>query len=627
MVILLATLLMQQPPSATGGQPQVSPPTGIEWSRLPREIPAWLEDSARFGYLRVPRDHADPDGPRIRIAIALLPARSAESARDPVVFIPGGPGISGIETYTAHMALSDQFHLYREQRDLIIIDPRGHGYSDPQMCSDLNGLEPLLVGSPAAERLWLSRLASCRDRLRSAGVRVETLSAVQAAHDLELLRLAVGASHLNLFGSSYGSRIAAEAMREVPSTIRAVHFSGPVPPGRYRGVVESEVVDQALDALVQRCAAHAECRNAYPRLAADYDTLLTRLRRSPVLVPVPWIAEPAGAIEVDDDLMRLILTQHLMNRQVATGAPLLIHSLADGDVDLLAHVVPQLLPAAGNTHVDATTRLSFLCNDGVINSVSVERQQERCRVWLGESYTGQEAEHLRSDIPALITSGDLDPLTPPSFARFLAHGLSQVQLVDLPSHGHERPPACGFRISRAFFDLPEQRQTTTCLDSIAPMQFVTGVVPSRWIANMTAGTASNPWLVSVPACAGLLLLVGIVASSMREFRARRPEWSRGYVTHISVPLVAALGLTCLILTAAAVVISRREHSLIPLVGLPQEWAWLLALPWLLLAFTSITAVLLIADRNRTSPSAVLIRSTTLPGATLLLAFWCYNVIL
>jgi pimeloyl-ACP methyl ester carboxylesterase len=300
-VLLLLALALPQP--APAGPPRARPPEPvIEWVELPPELPQQFRDSVRFGYLAVPQDHAEPDGPQIRIAVALLPARGANRVPDPVVSIAGGPGLPAI---ALHMHLRQHgphpLDAYRERRDLIVIDVRGHGFSEPTMCRDLHGGEPMTEPSAAAERVWLGKLEACRARLQSEGARLETLSSAQAAQDLELLRRALGAPQLNLVGLSYGTRIAAEAVRQVPSSIRAVYYSGPVPAGRVGDVEWGEIADEVVGALFRRCASQPACHAAYPRLAADYDSVLVRLRRVPFAVPVPRSdAAPEGRVLVDE---------------------------------------------------------------------------------------------------------------------------------------------------------------------------------------------------------------------------------------------------------------------------------------------------------------------------------------
>jgi hypothetical protein len=181
-LLLLALTLPQTPASASPPQARAPEPV-IEWVELPPGLPQQFRDSVRFGYLAVPRDHADPDGPKIRIAIVFLPARGGSPVPDPVVSIAGGPGLPAI---ALHMRLRQQgphpLDAFRERRDLIVIDVRGHGFSEPAMCRELHDGQPMTEQSAAAERAWLAKLEVCRARLQSEGVRLETLSPAVLAH-------------------------------------------------------------------------------------------------------------------------------------------------------------------------------------------------------------------------------------------------------------------------------------------------------------------------------------------------------------------------------------------------------------------------------------------------------------
>jgi pimeloyl-ACP methyl ester carboxylesterase len=633
-VLLLLALVLQQTPASASPQQPRSPEPVIEWVELPADLPQQFRDSVRFGYLAVPQDHADPDGPRIRIAIALLPARGGNPLPDPVVSIAGGPGLPAI---AGHMRLRQQgphpLDAYRDRRDLIIIDVRGHGFSEPAMCGELLGGEPVsrrgrdtdITGEEAeAERVWLAKLEACRTRLESQGARLETLSAVQAAHDLELLRRALGATQLNLVGISYGTRIAAEAVRQVPGSIRAVYYYGPVPAGRHGDVAWAEIAAEVVGALLRRCASQPACDAAYPRLAADHDSVLVRLRRAPVSIPVPRSdAAPEGRVLVDDELMQEGFAQILLNRQLAAGAPLLIHTLAVEGMAPLGSMAAGLMSAIGNQDVDPGTFLSFWCNDGVVSRTSSDLLQQRCRVWLGESWRGDAAEPVRSDVPALIETGEFDPRTPPSHAHFLAGGMSRAHVVIMPWYGHERPPDCSFRISRAFFDAPHDVPDLSCTDSIPAVEYVTGVAASRRVSTAVGRLARQPWLAVLPAAAVVLLAVPVVGLPVRYVRARRRgRRDRAGIGAVALLLLAVVALTFVIGLAVALVVGARRHFFIPAIGLPREWAWLLALPWLLLVITPVAAVLAHSRRfGDAGEVPAILRWAALLGATLLLALW------
>jgi pimeloyl-ACP methyl ester carboxylesterase len=450
----------------------------IVWAELPGDLPQSLRDSVRFGYLEVPEDHDSPDGPRIRIAIALLPALSPERVPDPLVFVFGGPGLAAIRVFVANFARLPQYQLYREHRDVIILDQRGHGYSGPERCDvDRNNNSSGL--SEAARRNYLALLDECRKQLQAQEVRLETLSSVQSARDLEWLRIALGAPALNLYAASYGARPAAEALRLIPSAVRAVHFSAPWPQGKV-GIAGGDytAADEVFPALLRRCAAQPDCHAAFPRLDADLEALLSEVERAPVRIPVPASVDIEGAVIFDELFARVSLSQLLSGRNSAARAPFIIHSLAvkgvAGSADLLRQIGGPFRDEERDGQQDALeTKIAFRCNDGVVNRNSAEWLQERCRALLGEAYTGREAEPVRSDLPALITVGEWDPRTPPSYARFLASGLSRSHVVIIPTQGHESLPDCVYEISRAYFDAPDRAPDMTCVPSIPLLRVVT----------------------------------------------------------------------------------------------------------------------------------------------------------
>jgi pimeloyl-ACP methyl ester carboxylesterase len=473
---------VSRPPAASMPAPMGTPEgqPGIEWAQVPPELGEALRDSLRFGYLAVPADHGEPDGARIRLAVGVLPARTATPAQDPVVFITGGPGANGIELFAQRFAESHEWDRLRERRDLIILDPRGHGYSDPRLPrGPLNSDYRLCdevgpAGGFAPESVQVSNTAECRRLLLSKGVRPETLSSIQVAHDLELLRRALGASQLNLIGISYGTRIAAEAVRQVPTAIRAVWYSAPFPPGLREGRDRRESHEEVVGTLIRRCAAHVRCQKAYPRFQIEYDSVMARLRRSPARMTVPETISPEGTAVIDDVLLLRMLSELLRNRARAARVPLHIHTLAERGETALERIGFEVMRSADTLSVAAGTHLAFRCNDRSVHRTSSQQDQQRCRAWLGAAYDGSPAEPLRSDIPGLITVGEFDRLVTHA-ARLLAAGLPRAHLLILPWEGHMWTAGCAPHMATLFFEAPERAPDTSCMDTIPPIEFVTDV--------------------------------------------------------------------------------------------------------------------------------------------------------
>jgi pimeloyl-ACP methyl ester carboxylesterase len=623
-LIVLLTLLLQGPvPDADAPRPKPVEPA-IDWVALPPDLPQTFRDSLRFGYLSVPQDHGRPDGPRMRMAFAVLPARSATPAPDPVVFIVGGPGLSGIAPHLqVRLRGPHPLDIYRDTRDLIVFDQRGNGYSEPRVCPDLARTSEPTGDSVAAERRWLSRLAGCRERLAAEGVRLETLSAVQVAHDLEYLRRALGVPQLNLIGTSYGARIAAEAVRQHPRSIRAAYYSSPsIAGGHHRVYNQGAVAEEALGALFRSCARDERCRTAYPRLEADYDSLIARVRAEPLRVRIPAPTSEEGELLVDEHLLQEGLSKLVDKRALAAGAPLLIHTLATRGLGLARGLMAPLLDLTAEEPGPADTNLAFRCNDGLVDRTAERLMRERCRMLLGDGYREAGAEPVHSRVPALIETGEFDPRTPPSAARFLAEGMPGANVIIVPGHGHERPPDCIFRISHQFFEAPDQRPDLACLESIPPVEFVTNVVPSRWVGRAAATTWQRPWLAALPGAVAILLLVPAVGLPVRDVRRRRRGQSGGWgVPAFGPVLLAVVGLLLLAGLAGGLLAGGRQHAFIPLIGLPAGWAWVLPLPWLLLVLTPSFAFLMTSGRSAARQPATRLAWSALLGAALLVLLW------
>jgi pimeloyl-ACP methyl ester carboxylesterase len=617
------TLVAQEPDAPTVAAP------GIEFSTPPFDVPPEMRDGIRFGYLVVPQDHLASDGHTLRIAVAILPALGAPAAEDPILYLPGGPGLATVER-AVWFAGSSRYAILRQRRDLILIDPRGHGLSEPRSCPDLEGARPLSDGLGEAAANWKRKLAACREEMVGSGVRLETINSEQVAHDIELLRRAMGVSQLNLLGSSYGTRLAAEAMRQIPGSIRAVHLDAPLPPGLQWSRDHGRTASEVLAALLRRCSERPECEAAFGNLSSDLDTLLLRARRTPYVLRLPASDRAPGSdLILDEQELRVNVAQLLSNRELAAGVPLLIHTVAERGFDMLDDLLPPLLRALTPGHgFDAGTNLAYRCNDMPFGPESARMLRRLCPVWVGAATGGSRGERLHSDIPTLVMTGEFDPRTPPSFAKFVMEGLTRGQYVELPWMGHDVPPECGFRIARDFFDSPGQTLDVACVDSIPPITFLTRVAVSRWTSRAVMRAADHPAWAGVSVGSALLLLlipaVGLPAGAMRPRLHSDGVARRGFHPATGTLWIATLTALALLLgTAVGVWMGGRKNVVIPALGLPSEWGWVLVLPWLLLAL-GMAAVVLILRAPAVERAPGFARWSACLGIALVLVIWAVN---
>ena len=288
--------------------------------------------SARCGTLQVPEDRLSGTGRTISIRFVVFPARGARRAPDPVVDFSGGPGGSAVGDIPAVLT---QLGPLNQDRDLVFIDQRGTGGSKGLSCPS----PPTTLADPALVR---RSIESCLASLRGqADLRFYT--SAMAAGDVAQVLTALGYDKINLFGGSYGASAAQIFQQMFPARVRTMTLLG----GTLLGIPLFErfpqASQQALDAVLARCAGDPACHDAFPRLDTEWRALRASLARSPVTVPAAL--SPAGtAIRLDDALLAAGVHQLLLSADTATYVPLVIHSLyaADGQPTATAAVIRRL---------------------------------------------------------------------------------------------------------------------------------------------------------------------------------------------------------------------------------------------------------------------------------------------
>src|SRR6185312_6046215 len=247
-----------------------------------------LAAAAQCGTLEVPEDRARPAGRRLAIAVVVLPAATLSPRPDPLIMLPGGPGQSS----EALAPLAGALTGVRRSRDIVLIDPRGTGKSAPLRCP---ALAPRDAFDELAQEQTIAAAAQrCIAELRASGdadPAQYTTSAVVA--DVDAVRIALGYDRINLWGGSYGTRVAQEYLRRYPQHVRSVILDGAAPPAMRVGFDPWLSREAALDEVFAACAASPACRQAYPDLDAMLARIRTALAREPSIgLPDPRTGAP-----------------------------------------------------------------------------------------------------------------------------------------------------------------------------------------------------------------------------------------------------------------------------------------------------------------------------------------------
>ena len=268
------------------------------------EIPEGFQP--RCGYLTVPEDRSQPDGRTIRLHVAIFESTNTNPARDPVIHLIGGPGGSAL--YNAQWILMRGGSEILEQRDYILFDQRGTQYSDPY-----------LYCLPYDEYLWdaheqnislaeyntgtLPILGACLEDWQNQGINLAAYNSAESAADVNDLRLALGYEQVNLYGISYGTRLALTIMRDYPESIRSVIIDSVFPPQTNLDLDIAANAYRSLKEVFQSCVSNDACAGQYGDIETKFYEVVDRLEVTPVQLEVfgPYREKPY-VVYLDGDL-------------------------------------------------------------------------------------------------------------------------------------------------------------------------------------------------------------------------------------------------------------------------------------------------------------------------------------
>ncbi|WXH30327.1 Carboxylesterase A [Myxococcus stipitatus] len=430
---------------------------------------------ALCGTHEVFEDRAARTGRKLSLRVAVVPALAAQPQPDPLVFLVGGPGQAATE---AGMMLAGVERI-RRQRDIVLVDLRGTGEASRLKC------EPPEDEGLAArfdEEAGKRQLRECRERW-DADVRQYTTPIAMA--DLDEVRAALGYEKVNLWGVSYGTRAALVYMRQFPERVRTAILDGVAPMGLYLPLFTSRDAQRSLDMLLAHCEQDAVCEKNFPALRSRTEALLAKLAEAPARVKV---AHPrTGALE-DIVVTRNVLLggvfQQLYSAEASSLVPLMLDRVTRDD---WAPFVALSLGAEGmGKSVSQGFFYSIVCAEDApfFDKAMVEREGKGtwfgsatgletlsiCETWPRATLPADYREPVVSDVPTLLLSGELDPVTPPSWGeeamRTLKNSLHVVSpgvshntvgvacvrslMADVVAQGSVAglKPACGGKVSR-----------------------------------------------------------------------------------------------------------------------------------------------------------------------------------
>ncbi|MBL8341961.1 MAG: alpha/beta fold hydrolase [Rubrivivax sp.] len=382
------------------------------------------EHDAGCGVVRRPLDPAAPEGAKIDVHFAVLPALARNKQPDPVFVFAGGPGQSAIDLAGSWSRLLARVG---NRRDIVLVDQRGTGRSAPLTCPELPAATPLAQIVP--EAVQAARLDACRaalQRLPHGDLRQYTTTI--AMQDVEAVRQALGAARINLVGASYGTRAALEFQRQFPHAVRRLVIDGVAPPDMVLMSAFSTDNQAALEAMLAACERDAGgCARRHPALREAWQRLLSGLPREVTIVhPMSGVAE------------RVVLTREVLLGWVraplyaptlAAALPMALQEAARGSFEPLVGLASGL--AGPRTGLLAEgMHFSVVCAEDLplletgrggdasntpgadFGREFAQRYRQVCSAWPRGAVPPAFYGIPPAPAPALVLSGGADPATP-----------------------------------------------------------------------------------------------------------------------------------------------------------------------------------------------------------------------
>lgn len=437
-------------------------------------------------------DRAKRAGRMIPLNIIVARARAWKPMRDPVFFLAGGPGQGA-----AKIAAAGEDALMRElrrERDLVFIDQRGTGNSHVLQCTATTTNRAALQ-SRFDDAFDPAIVRACREELEKRA-RLDLYTTAMAIDDMDEVRRSLGYDKINLYGVSYGSLSVLEYIRRYSARVRAAVLVGVATPAAKLPLQFAKGAQQAMDKLLNDCAADESCASAFPTLRQDFAVALNAFSNGPVSFEMisPATGKPETVTMsrgLFTERIRLMLYDHAGSSLL----PYLIHRAARGDWLTFGKVVartalptPYSISFGPYLTITCSESLPFITPEEIdrqtadtfVGDYRTSRHQGACAEWVRGDVPEDFFFPVKADVPVLMISGEVDPATPPELAEEAARHLPNSRWINLRNAPHNYTSDCARTLAVEFIaEGSAANLTTRCDQPMRRPRFLTEL-PQRY---------------------------------------------------------------------------------------------------------------------------------------------------
>ncbi|WP_176329765.1 alpha/beta fold hydrolase [Thioflexithrix psekupsensis] len=422
----------------------------------------------------------------------------------PMLYLAGGPGGA------AYLELGEYWRKWQgnyldARHDLILFDQRGSGLSQPKIsCTEwesslLAHLDKL--SDPAQEAQQIQQIfAECYQHFLAQGIDLSGFNTKESTQDVADLMAAIGGDQWNLYGSSYGTRLALSVVRAHSDKLRSVVFDSVYPPEKNAILALPWLWERLLDNLLSECEIQHHCREAFPDLRVAFAEALARLQFEPFSLLLPLQLQDSEELE----LMPVMLDAHrflhvlfyaFYSRDLIVELPAMIEGARQGRSDALMLPASLFFSSLLDGSLNYAVYLSVDCADTdraiadadvmarqghfaqefpvLKQFLDVQWQYHWCHVWPVRDVGAEWRQVVKSEVPGLFLAGQLDPVTPSVWAREAASHFTRGYFFEFAhaSHAVLDTEPCAAELLKSFLRDPHQSPDAACVNEARALEF------------------------------------------------------------------------------------------------------------------------------------------------------------
>jgi pimeloyl-ACP methyl ester carboxylesterase len=463
------------------------------WFKAPDKV------AARCYRLSVPESRAGRSDVTLQLPVVVISVPETRRREDPVVYLAGGPG-DGAWLDADRIDFWWEFvadNAWVNERDLVLMDQRGTGLTQPRMdCPEQEVAQIRSLGfglnRKAAREEWAKAAGDCRARVEKEGHDALSYTSRDSATDLHDLMTALKLRRWNVYGLSYGTRLALTYARDYPYDLRSLILDSVYLPESAFLEDDAWRTDRAFRVLFEGCRRAPDCNKWYPNLEQRLLALVETLNTKPIEREVELQSGRRTKVAVTGELLLNYLFQNLYNRSGIETVPQIIDLFERGSQASITSEIGYL----ADLYVDRpdwgdALSLSIDCHEEVpFNDLEKLRREYRrypllksfaedeswgvaCDRWPTGPLDPVENQPIHSEVPALLLTGHYDPITPPHYARLAGSRLVNSFYFEFLSVGHDvlSNEPCAGELAKQFLDDPLRMPSHACLGSLKPPEF------------------------------------------------------------------------------------------------------------------------------------------------------------